>query len=162
LIESTQKKQDAKFSVFNLANLCKDVHWTVLQKVFYSSFRYIDDVLSLNYFGFGDYLNLISPNEFEVKDTTDTQRWLHYSNCQLPFHRYQYSNITRGRRLHFTIHARYSRACAQCRDFLYRGHLLTQKLLKLGYVAPRLKSSLSRSGSPLRNIHISNENNTEQ
>jgi hypothetical protein len=38
-----------------------------------SSFRYIDDVLSLNNSRFGYYLHRIHPNEFEVKDTTDTQ-----------------------------------------------------------------------------------------
>ena len=37
---------------------------------------------------------------------------------------------------------RYSRPCAQYSDFLDRAQLLTQKLLKQGYVAPRLKSSL--------------------
>ena len=37
---------------------------------------------------------------------------------------------------------RYLRACAKYSDFLDRPQLLTQKLLKQGYVAPRLKSSL--------------------
>ena len=37
---------------------------------------------------------------------------------------------------------RYSRACAKYSDFLHRAQLLTQKLLKQGYVAPRLTSSL--------------------
>jgi hypothetical protein len=35
--------------------------------------RYIDDVISLNNSRFGDYLHRFHPNEFEVKDTTDTQ-----------------------------------------------------------------------------------------
>ena len=39
---------------------------------------------------------------------------------------------------------RYSRACAQYSDCLNRAHLLTQKLPKQGYVAPRLKSSLQK------------------
>jgi lysophospholipase L1-like esterase len=37
---------------------------------------------------------------------------------------------------------RYSRACAQYSDFLGSTQLLTQKLLKQGYIAPRLKSWL--------------------
>ena len=37
---------------------------------------------------------------------------------------------------------RYSRACAQYSDFIDRVQLLTQKLLKQGYIAHRLKSSL--------------------
>jgi len=38
----------------------------------------------------------------------------------------------------------YSRACAQYSDFLDRVQLLIQWLLKQGYVAPRLKSSLQK------------------
>ena len=55
------------------------------------------------------------------------------------------------------------RACVHYSDFLNRAQLLMLKLLKQGYVAPKLKSSLQkiknvRSSSPLRNIHISNDN----
>ena len=39
---------------------------------------------------------------------------------------------------------RYTRACVQYIDFLYRAQLLMQKLRKQGYVAPRLKSSLHK------------------
>ena len=39
---------------------------------FNSSFRYIDDALSLNNPRFSDYLHRIYPNELEVKDTSDT------------------------------------------------------------------------------------------
>ena len=65
----------------------------------------------------------------------------------------------------YSVYICYSRACAQYNDCLDRALLLMQKLLKQGYVAPRLKSSLqnklrssSRSGWQLRNIHISNDN----
>jgi len=37
-------------------------------------FRSIDDVMALNNSRFGDYLHHIYPHEFEVKDTTDTQK----------------------------------------------------------------------------------------
>jgi hypothetical protein len=43
-------------------------------QTFNSSFRYIDDVLSLNNSRFGNYLHLIYPNKLEVKDTADTQK----------------------------------------------------------------------------------------
>jgi hypothetical protein len=36
------------------------------------SFRYIDDVLSLNNLQFKDYLHQIYPSELEIKETTDT------------------------------------------------------------------------------------------
>ena len=39
---------------------------------------------------------------------------------------------------------RYCRASAQCTDILDRAQLLTQNLLKQGYVAPRLNSSLQK------------------
>ena len=38
---------------------------------FNSTFRYIDDVLSLNNTKFGDYVERIYPIELEMKDTTD-------------------------------------------------------------------------------------------
>ena len=44
-----------------------------LAQTFNSSFRYIDDILSLNNYRFGDYLHHNSPNELDVTDTTDTQ-----------------------------------------------------------------------------------------
>ena len=44
-----------------------------LAQNFNSSFRYIDHVLSINNSRFGDYLHRISPNELEIKNTTDTQ-----------------------------------------------------------------------------------------
>jgi hypothetical protein len=46
-----------------------------LSKTFNYGYRYIDDVLSLKNSRFGDYLQFIYPNELEVKDTTDTQKF---------------------------------------------------------------------------------------
>ena len=43
-----------------------------IAQIFNCSFRYIDDVLSLNNSRFGDYLHRIYLNELEVKDTNDT------------------------------------------------------------------------------------------
>ena len=43
----------------------------------------MDDVLSLNNFPFYDYLHLISLNELEVRDTTDTQTSASYLELQL-------------------------------------------------------------------------------
>ena len=47
---------------------------------------------------------------------------------------------------------RYSRACAQYSDFLDRAQLLTQKLLKQGYVAPRMKASLQQFNNRHHNL----------
>ena len=40
------------------------------------TFRYIDDVLSLNYSRFGDFVDRFHPMELEIKDTTDTASYL--------------------------------------------------------------------------------------
>ena len=49
-----------------------------LAKSFNFTFRYIDDVLSLNNDKFKDFLHLIYPNELEIKDTTDTMKSASY------------------------------------------------------------------------------------
>jgi hypothetical protein len=45
-----------------------------LHRFFNFTFRYIDDVLSLNNCKFGDFVDRIYPTELEIKDTTDTAR----------------------------------------------------------------------------------------
>jgi hypothetical protein len=45
-----------------------------LARSFNLTFRYIDDVLSLNNSRFGDFVDRIYPIELEIKDTTDTDR----------------------------------------------------------------------------------------
>jgi hypothetical protein len=137
-----------------------------LAPTFNSIFRYID-VLSLNNSRFRHYLHRIYPFELEV--TTDTKqsashldlhleidnggrlkiklfrqtRWFHFSSSQLqlPFIS---SNIPTSPvyGVNITQLVHYSRACVQYSDFLDRSQLLTQKLLKQGYVTPRLKSSI--------------------
>ena len=47
------------------------------------SFRYIDDVLSLNNSKFGDFLGRIYPNELEIKDTTNTPKSASYLDLHL-------------------------------------------------------------------------------
>ena len=54
-----------------------------LAQSFNFTFRYIDDVLSLNNSKFGDYVDRIYPNELEIKDTTDTARSASYLDLHL-------------------------------------------------------------------------------
>jgi hypothetical protein len=54
-----------------------------LARSFNFTFRYIDDVLSLNYSRFGDFADRIYPIELEVKDTTDTDRSASYLDLHL-------------------------------------------------------------------------------
>ena len=49
-----------------------------LARSFNFTFRYIDDVISLNDSGFGDFIDRIYPIELEITDTTDTDRSVSY------------------------------------------------------------------------------------
>ena len=147
-----------------LQGFLKNKYWKLPQTL-NSSFLYIDDVLSLNNFWFGDYLHCIYPNELEVKDTTDTEKSASYLDIHheidnrgilkkndkrddfiFPIVNFLFisSNIPASPAYgdYISQLVRYSRACAQYSNFIDRVQLLTQKLLKQGYVAHRLKSSL--------------------
>ena len=54
-----------------------------LARSFNFTFRYIYDVLSLNYSRFGDFVDRIYPIELEIKDTTDTDRSASYLDLHL-------------------------------------------------------------------------------
>ena len=54
-----------------------------LARSFNFTFRYIDDVLSLNNSRFGDFVDRIYPIELEIKDTTDTDRSDSYLDLRL-------------------------------------------------------------------------------
>jgi hypothetical protein len=47
------------------------------------TFRYIDDVISLNNFRFGDFVDCIYPIELAIQDTTDTDRSVSYLDLHL-------------------------------------------------------------------------------
>ena len=42
------------------------------------TFRYIDNVLSLNSPKFNDYIDIIYTKELEIKHTTDSPKWVNY------------------------------------------------------------------------------------
>ena len=54
-----------------------------LARSFNFTFRYIDDVLSLNNSRFGDLVDCIYPIELEIKDTTDIDRYASYLDLHL-------------------------------------------------------------------------------
>jgi hypothetical protein len=54
-----------------------------LARSFNFTFRYIDNVLSLNNSRFGDFVDRIYPIELEIKDTTDTDRSASYLDLHL-------------------------------------------------------------------------------
>jgi hypothetical protein len=54
-----------------------------LARPFNFTFHYIYDVLSLNKFRLGDFVDRIYPTELEIKDTTDTDRSVSYLDRHL-------------------------------------------------------------------------------
>jgi hypothetical protein len=133
------------------------------------TFRYIDDVLSLNISRFGDFVDHIYPIELEIKDTTDTDKSASYLDLHLkidsegqlrtklydkrddfnfPIVNFPFicSNIPAAPAYGVDISQliRYSRACGSYQDFLDRGLLLTRKLLNQGILLVKLKSSLRK------------------
>ena len=134
-----------------------------IAKSFSFSFRYIDDVLSLNNPQFKDYLHLIYPSELEIKETTDTPTSASYLDLYLyiddsghlkskiydkrddfdfPIVNFPFlgSNIPSSPAygVYISQLIRYCRACSVYGDIVNRAKLLSEKLLSKGYVQPLL------------------------
>jgi hypothetical protein len=138
------------------------------------TFRYIDDVLSLNNSRLGDIVDRIYPIELEIKDTTDTDRSASYLDLHLtidsegqlrtkfndkrddfnfPIVNFPFicSNIPAAPAYGVYISRlliRYSRVCGSYQDFLDRWLLLTRKLLNQGFLLVKLMSSLRKCYGP--------------
>ena len=140
-----------------------------LSRSFNFTFRYIDNVLSLNNSRFGDFVDRIYPIEREIKDPTDTDRSASYLDLHLEINSegrlrtklydkrddfnfpivnvpFICSNIPAASAygVYISQKIRYSRACGSYQDFLDRGLLLTRKLLNQGFLLVKLKSSLRK------------------
>ena len=145
-----------------IQNLIKEGNRNLAKK-FNLTFRYIDDVLSLNNKLFSDFLHRIYPPELEIKDTTDTLNAASYLDLHLERDEngklsiriydkrddfdfqivnfpYLCSNIPCSPAYGVFISQliRYSRACTDYNDFLQRCVKLTEKLMIQGYTRPRL------------------------
>ena len=142
---------------------------------FYGSYRFHDTKdqngahHSLNNSRFGEFVDRIYLIEFEIKDTTDTDRSASYLDLHLKmnsdgrlrtklYHKQDYfnfpivnfpvicSNIPAAPAygVYISQLIRYSRACESYQDFLDIGLLLTRKLLNKGFFLVKLKSSLRK------------------
>ena len=133
------------------------------------TYRYIDDVLSINNPEFENYLGQMYPAELEIKDTTESTTSASYLDLLL--------SIGRDGQLHISIYdkrddfnfqitnfpflssnipsspaygvfisqlIRYARACSSYECFILRARRLSIKLLKQGYLVKRLKSSFRK------------------
>ena len=140
-----------------------------LARSFNFTFRYIDDVFSLNNSRLCDFVDRIYPIELEIKDITDTDTSASYLDLHLeadsqgrlrtklydkrddfnfPIVNLPFicSNIPAAPAygVYISQLIRYSRACGSYHDFLDRGLLLTRKLLNQEFLLVKLKSSLLR------------------
>ncbi len=140
-----------------------------LTRSFNFTFRYIDDVLSLNNSRLGDFVDRIYPIKLEIKDTTDTDRSASYLDLHLdidsegrlngdstikqndfnfPTVNFPFicGNISAAPAygLYISQLIRYFKACGSYQDFLNRGLLLTRKLLNQEFLLVKLKSSLRK------------------
>ena len=140
-----------------------------LASQFSFTYRYIDDVLSINNPNFKDYLHEIYPHELEIKETTESNRSASYLDILLSFDDNGHLNTSLyDKRDDFNFHItnfpflcsnipsspaygvfvsqliRYARACSKYDGFVTRAKRLTDKLLVQGYVTERLKSSLRK------------------
>ena len=133
------------------------------------TFRYIDDVLSLNNPKFGDYIDVIYPKELEIKDTTDSANFSNYLDLRLEIldnNNLSTSLYDKRDDFNFSIVnfpflssnipvspaygvfvsqlIRYARASSRYQDFLKRSSQLVSKLLTQGYVLPRMIATFKK------------------
>ena len=140
-----------------------------LASQFNFTYRYIDDVLSINNSDFENYLGQMYPPELAIKDTTESNTSASYLDLLLSIGRDgQLHTSLYDKRDDFNFHItnfpflssnipsspaygvfisqliRYARACSSYWCFILRAMWLSNKLLGQGYVKERLKSSLRK------------------
>ena len=140
-----------------------------LASQFNFTYRYIDDVLSINNPEFQNYLGQMYPAELEIKDTTESNTSASYLDLLLSigtdgqlhtslydkrddfnFHITNFpflsSNIPSSPAYGVLISQliRYARACSSYECFIRRARRLSDKLLTQGYIVERIKSSLRK------------------
>jgi hypothetical protein len=138
-----------------------NVKLTVFKKIavsFSHTFRYIDDVLSIDNHNFHNYVHLIYPDELKIKDTTESDKSASYldillsidSNGRLANSLYDKRDdfdfaivnfpflcnnipLSPAYDVYVSQLSRYARSCFAYEDFSKRVGLLTNKLMLQGY-----------------------------
>jgi hypothetical protein len=135
----------------------------LLPVAFNSTFRYINDVLSINNDRFHSYVDFIYPSELKIKDTTESSTSASYMNVLLNIDAggklttqlydkrddfniaivnfpYTCSNIplSSAYGVYISQLNRYARACSIYNQFSSRGRLLTDKVIIQGFLQSRL------------------------
>jgi len=140
-----------------------------LAQSFNYTFRFIDDILSLNNNSFSNFLHLIYPVELVVNDTTDSHNSASYLDLYLehgingtltttlydkrddfnfPIINYPFLDSNTPSSPAYGVYMsqmiRYSRTCNSYQEFLHRSVLLTRKLPNQGFIETRLRSILKK------------------
>ena len=140
-----------------------------LPVAFNSTFRYIDDVLSINNDQFNSYVDSIYPSELEIKDTAESSTSASYLDVLLNIDAdgklttqlhdkrddfsftivnfpYKGSNIplSPAYGVYISQLIRYARASSTYNQFLSRSRLLTDKLMLQGFLQSRLMSAFRK------------------
>ena len=124
-------------------------------RAFNFTYRYIDDVLSINNSRFAKFLPLIYPPELEVKETTATASSASFLDLYLEFDDFNFkiinfpnmcSNIPASPAygVYISQLIRYARASSNYSDFLKRHLHLRNRLLDQGYKKIHLIRSLKK------------------
>ena len=137
---------------------------------FSKTFRYIDDLLSVNNENFGNYISDICPSDLELKDTTLTSNEVCYLNTRIkngdsntPFHLSVYdkrddfsfrivnfphidSNIPANPAygVYISQLVRYITICTSKLDFIHRLRRLSSRLLHQGFKSTLLRKSFTK------------------
>ena len=137
---------------------------------FSNTFRYIDDLLSVNNKNFGNYISDIYPSDLELKDTTLTSNEVCYLDTRIrngdsntPFHLSVYdkrddfsfrivnfphmdSNIPANPAygVYISQLVRYVRICTSKLDFIRRLRRLSSRLLHQGFKSTLLHKSFTK------------------
>ena len=169
-IKKTSVKLPVGVSPLQLVNLHRNRRYFVIKlHTFNFTYRYIDDVLSINNSRFAEFLPLIYPPELEVKETTDTASSASFLDLYLEFDDSgQLSTKIYDKRDDFNFKIinfpnmcsnipaspaygvyisqliRYARASSNYSDFLKRHLHLRNRLLDQGYKKIRLIRSLKK------------------
>jgi hypothetical protein len=64
----------ADYSYIHMSQTLSRNCYGILKKSFNHTFRYIDDVLSINNHNFHNYVHLIYPDELEMKNITESDK----------------------------------------------------------------------------------------
>ena len=140
-----------------------------LARKFNHTFRYIDDLISLNNPEFKNFINTIYPKELELKETTEGESGCSYldlflfkdSNCSLKSRLYDKrddfsftvvnypyidSNVPKAPcyRVYISRIVCFARACSDYHDFVSRHNILVKKLLSQGYEIHMLRKSFKK------------------